>query len=156
MNGPFDIAAIRRRESAVSAVINAVLSFGFFALVFGLSGRMLTMAAPDRFAIDFLPQGFAVSFMASLVPTLVIRGKLRKLGLARADVKLARIMATGLALGLASAVLLLALAIAGPVDAVPLRPALVFKIVYGALLGFACTRIAISSLFAQTTKERPA
>jgi hypothetical protein len=155
MSTRIDLQQMLRREQAVSAAINAVLSAVFFALVFGLAARPLAMGVPDRFALDFLPQGLMVSLMASLVPTLLIRAKLRKAGQG-ALVKVAPIVARGVLVGLASAAVLAALALLGPVQAVPSHPALAFKIVYGALLGLACTRAAVSSLFARATREQAA
>lgn len=146
-----DLPGLLRREQIASALINAVLSLAFFTLVFGLAARPLDMGAPDRFALDFLPQGLMVSLMASLVPTLLARAKLRKTGLAPTGI--ARIVGTGVAIGIASAVVLAALCLLGPMTQVPSHPALAFKIVYGAGLGLGCTRLALTALFARTQKE---
>ncbi|TCM19732.1 hypothetical protein EDF56_103375 [Novosphingobium sp. PhB165] len=150
-----------RQEQAVSAAINAVLSAAFFALVFGLGERQLTIAAPDRFALDFLPQGLMVSLMASLVPALLVRAKLRKmgcfgLGSGPSGGAVRRIVAKGVLLGLASAALLAALALFGPLHAVSSHPALAFKIVYGAALGLLCTRLALTGLFGTIFREHAA
>ncbi|AOR79774.1 hypothetical protein QUC32_00130 [Novosphingobium resinovorum] len=156
-SGPsgLDFRALRRREQGLSAVINAVLSAVFFAIVFGLSARPLTMASPDRFALDFVPQGVMVSLMASLVPTLLVRAKLRGIGLAT-PASVAGIVLRGVACGVASALVLAGLALFGPLHEVPSHPALAFKVVYGALLGLACTRLAVSFLFDRTLKEQAA
>lgn len=151
----FDPQRLLRREQAVSAAINAVLSLLFFSLVFGLAARPLAMGVPDRFALDFLPQGVMVSLMASLVPSLIVRGKLRKEGL-RPAAGLGRVVATGVLAGLASALVLLALALLGPVTRVASLPALAFKIGYGAALGFACTRLALTSLIPGMLQEQAA
>lgn len=150
-----DLRALGRREERLSAVINAVLSAVFFAIVFGLSARPLTMAAPDRFALDFVPQGVMVSLMASLVPTLLVRAKLRAMGLA-APASVAGIVLRGVACGVASALVLAGLAQFGPMHDLPSHPALAFKVVYGALLGLACTRLAVSSLFDRMLREQAA
>ncbi|MGF7154928.1 hypothetical protein [Novosphingobium gossypii] len=152
---PIDLSSLLRCEQAVSAAINAVLSALFFAVVFGLAPRELAMGAPDGFALDFLPQGLMVSLMASLVPTLLVRARLRREGGASGG-RLLPIVARGVLAGLASAVLLAVLALFGPVAQVPAYPALAFKIVYGALLGLACTRVAVSSLFAAAIEEKTA
>ena len=151
---PLTLDRLLRGEQAVSAAINAVLSAAFFALVFGLSQRTLATGAPDRFALDFLPQGLMVSLMASLVPALVARAKLRKAGLIGAGEgpdkgEIARIVLIGVFAGLGSAAVLAALAQFGPLPGVPSYPALVFKIAYGAGLGLACTRFALTALYAR-------
>ena len=155
MSRGIDLQHLLGREQAVSAAINGLLSAVFFALVFGLAARPLAMGAPDRLALDFLPQGLMVSLMASLVPTLVIRAKLRKVGQGAAA-KVVPIVCRGLAAGLASAAVLAALALLGPVQAAPSLAALAFKIVYGSALGLGCTRLAVSSLVAQTTTREQA
>lgn len=141
-------------EQAVSAAINAVLSAAFFALVFGLADRALATGAPDRFALDFLPQGLMVSLMASLVPAFLVRAKLRKAGVISAHEgpeagQIARVVLLSVLAGLGSAALLVALALFGPLASVPSHPALIFKIVYGATLGLICTRLAITALYAR-------
>lgn len=143
-----------RGEQAVSAAINAVLSAAFFALVFGLSQRTLATGAPDRFALDFLPQGLMVSLMASLVPAFVVRAKLRKSGLIGAGEgpetgEILRTVLLAVLAGLGSAAVLAALALFGPLSGVPSYPALVFKIAYGAGLGLVCTRFALTALYAR-------
>lgn len=151
---PQTLDRLLRGEQAVSAAINAVLSAAFFALVFGISQGTLATGAPDRLALDFLPQGLMVSLMASLVPALVMRAKLRKAGLIGAGEgpetgEIARTVCLGVLAGLASAAALAALALFGPLDAVPCLPALVVKIVYGAGLGLVCTRFALTRLYAR-------
>lgn len=150
-----------RREQAASAAINAVLSAVFFALVFGLSQRTLATGAPDRFALDFLPQGLMVSLMASLVPALVVRAKLRKTGMTGAGEgpetgAIVRTVVIGLLAGVGSAAMLAVLALFGPLSGVPSYPALVFKVAYGAGLGLLCTRFALTSLYARRIGGREA
>jgi len=148
-----------RQEQATSAAINAVLSAAFFALVFGLARRPLAMAAPDRFALDFLPQGLMVSLMASLVPALVVRGKLRKAGApgaAPSGARIARAVVGGVLAGLGTAAVLAALALLGPLAHVDSHAALVFKVAYGAVLGLACTRFAVKKLFFPIITEHAA
>lgn len=152
MPAPIDMQRMLRQEQAVSAAINAVLSAVFFAIVFGLAARPLAVGAPDRFALDFLPQGLMVSLMASLVPTLVVRAKLRKVALP-VTAAVGGIVARGVLGGIATALVLAGLALFGPLRDVPSHPALLFKVAYGGLLGLACTRFAVSSVFARTMKE---
>lgn len=159
MQRHFHPERLLRREQLLSAAINAVLSAAFFALVFGIGDRALAMAAPDSFALDFLPQGAMVSLMASLVPALAMRGRLRKSDFLRQgrDPSGGRIVATtakGVLLGLSSGALLFALARLGPLAHVPSYPALAFKILYGAGLGAVCTRLALTGLFEGVFRER--
>ncbi|MBT0667183.1 hypothetical protein HT136_02220 [Novosphingobium profundi] len=141
-----------RKEQAVSAAINAALSAAFFALVFGFAERPLAMGAPDNFAIDFLPQGLMVSLMAALVPSLLVRSRLRKDGRVclsqgpGGGVILREVLVAVLA-GCASAALLMTFALVGPLDGVSARAALAFKIVYGAGLGLLCTRRTLVALY---------
>lgn len=62
-----------RRQIAESAAINAVLSIVFFVALFGMPGRALAWAAPDRLAFDFLPQSGMIGLMSALVPPLLLR-----------------------------------------------------------------------------------
>ncbi|MCJ2183716.1 hypothetical protein MTR62_13595 [Novosphingobium sp. 1949] len=141
------------REQALSAAINGVLSALFFALMFGLTPRLLANGAPDHFARDFLPQGLMVALMGALVPALVVRARLRREGrLARGAGPDAGAIARAVGLsvlgGLASGGALFALALVGPYAMMPLYPALLLKIVYGAVLGTAVTRAALIALYA--------
>jgi hypothetical protein len=56
------------RETALSVLINTVLSVLFFLLVFGPSAPV----EPAAFGRDFLPQSFMIALMGSLVPTLIL------------------------------------------------------------------------------------
>ncbi len=142
-----------RTEQAVSAAINAGFSLAFFAGVFGFADRVLELGAPDRFALDFLPQGAMVALMAALVPSLVLSAKLRRQGLLGAGQgpargEIARTVLLAVLGGLACSAGLIALAYALVPGGVPVWPALAFKIAYGALLGALVTRGALVALYA--------
>lgn len=62
-----------RRETLISAAINCVLSVAFTVLAFGGQARIGWAAL----AWDALPQSFAIALMATLVPTLLTRKRLR-------------------------------------------------------------------------------
>ena len=66
-----------RKETAISAVINAAISAGFVWAAFGGS-RSASVWGPGGVAIDFVPQTFMVALMSVLVPTLLTRTRLRK------------------------------------------------------------------------------
>lgn len=59
------------RETAISAVINAAISAGFFFAMFGL-GAPIAVWGMGGFVFDFMPQSLAVAFFASLVPSLLV------------------------------------------------------------------------------------
>lgn len=144
-----DLATILKRERLVSTVINVVLSTAFFLLVFGPRQRMLTLAAPDGFALDFLPQGAAISLMAALVPSLLVRKALRKDGAAAVPStsaigwQVTRMLATGLAI----AGLLAALCLSLPIEQISWTTALGIKLIFGGLLGFVVTHRALTRLY---------
>ncbi len=65
-----------RRETAISMVINTVLSGVFFLAVFGLHGPV-PIWGMGHYVFDFGPQAFAVAFMSTLVPGALSRKALR-------------------------------------------------------------------------------
>lgn len=65
-------SAYIRRETAVSIVINLVLSALFFMAVFGRSGSVPVWGV-GSYVFDFGPQGFMIALMATLVPGLLAR-----------------------------------------------------------------------------------
>lgn len=144
-----DFGAILKRERLVSTGINLVLSAAFFLVVFGAKGRALTFAEPDGFALDFLPQGVAISLMAALVPSLLVRKALQRAGVADLPATgaiLAQVMRMVVA-GAISAGVMAALCLLGPWGAVDWTPAFALKLVYGAALGFAVTHRALTRLY---------
>lgn len=146
-----DFAAVLKRERLVSTGINLVLSAAFFLAAFGRTNRTLALGDPDGFALDFLPQGGAISLMAALVPSLLVRKALRKggvAGLPSTGSILAQV-ARMVGLGLLSAALLAAICLIGPWTAIGWAPAFALKLVYGGTLGFAITHRALTRLYGQ-------
>lgn len=146
-----DFAAVLKRERLVSTGINVVLSAAFFLAVFGSMNRTLTFADPDGFALDFLAQGGAISLMAALVPSLLVRKALRKGGavaLPSTGAIVAQV-ARMVGLGLVSAGILAAICLLGPWAAIGWAPAFAVKLVYGGALGFAITHRALTRLYGQ-------
>lgn len=72
-------AAYIRRETGVSMVINAVLTLAFFLLVFGRGGAAVPVWGVGAYVFDFVPQGFMIGLMGSLVPG-ALAGKARRAG----------------------------------------------------------------------------
>lgn len=67
------------RETAISVVINVVISLLFVWLVFGGDAE----AARQDVLIDFIPQTFMIALMGSLIPAAITRGKLNRGAVAR-------------------------------------------------------------------------
>ncbi|WP_313443342.1 hypothetical protein [Novosphingobium sp.] len=148
-----NIAARLRREQITSGVINLVLSAGFFFGVFGLANRPLHFAAPDNFALDFLPQAAAIALMSSLVPLLVVSASLRKAGGRTGRIFVARTVLAVVLAGLASAAALAAFCLLGPWREIDWFVALIVKLVYGTGLGVGGTTFALTRLFAHQRRE---
>jgi hypothetical protein len=148
-----NIAARLRREQITSGAINFVLSAAFFFGVFGMANRPLHFAAPDNFALDFLPQAAAIALMSSLVPLLVVSASLRKAGARTGGGFVARTVLIVFSAGLASAAVLAAICLFGPWSEIGWSIALVLKLVYGTGLGVAGTTFALTRLFAHRGSE---
>jgi hypothetical protein len=127
------------REAGVSAVINGLISVGFFVGTFGRIDP-IPVWGTGNYAFDFVPQSFAVAFMSVLVPGFLARkaigaGKLGDCLAPRPGVIAARSLATALvALLVGAGAMALLLWFAGWRD-LPAHPAFAFKIAYGAVLG---------------------
>jgi len=151
---PLNIAARLRREQITSGAINLVLSAAFFFGVFGLANRPLHFAAPDNFALDFLPQAAAIALMSSLVPLLVVSASLRKEGARTGGAAfITRTVLAVVLAGLASAATLAVICVFGPWREIGWTFALAAKLVYGTGLGVAGTTFALIRLFAHRGRE---
>ena len=64
------------RETLVSMMINASLSALFVFLIFGGRDRV-ALWGTGGLALDFVPQTFIIAFMATLVPSLITRRRIR-------------------------------------------------------------------------------
>jgi hypothetical protein len=100
-----------RRETCVSMAINTALTLAFFLAVFGRAGPVPVWT----WVRDFLPQGFMIALMATLVPG-ALAGKALRAGrlapLDRAGPLPRNLFARALLLALASALAAAALAAA--------------------------------------------
>lgn len=130
--------AIILRETALSAVINGVLSVVFFLAVFGVK-EPVTLAA---LAPDFFPQSFMVVLMGSLVPSLLLR---RRVGGPAAPI-VGRCMTLALAASVLGGGSAFALCEVDPLVALPAFLALAIKAAYGVFLSAIFTPIAIGAL----------
>lgn len=64
-----------RRETRVSMAINAVISLAFYLLVFGRSDPVPVWGIGE-WVFDFVPQGFMVALMSTVVPGALATRKL--------------------------------------------------------------------------------
>ncbi|NIJ06759.1 hypothetical protein FHS31_000341 [Sphingomonas vulcanisoli] len=135
-----DLYALLRRETILSFFINALVSVGFFFLVFGW--------APVRgsaLAIDFLPQTFGITCLGGLVPSLIMLARISKGAVVPVGpvptraAQLLRVLGCAMVamplLGGLAALLMLAF---GPVALSP-PAALIVKTLYGGLAGIVTT-----------------
>jgi hypothetical protein len=127
------------RETGVSAVVNGLISVGFFAGTFGRIDP-IPVWGTGNYAFDFVPQSFAVAFMSVLVPGFLARkaigaGKFGDCVAPHPRTIAVRSLSTALvALLMGAGAMALLLRCTGWHE-VPSGPAFAFKIVYGALLG---------------------
>jgi hypothetical protein len=140
------------RETLVSAAINAVISVGFFLLVFGGIDPVPVWGI-GNYAFDFVPQSFAIGLMASLVPGLLCRKAMaagRIAGVSASPGGPGTIVVRAVVNALLAVVVgagLCALVLwATGVDAFAHTPAFVLKVVYGAVLGSLVTRLALGRM----------
>jgi hypothetical protein len=63
-------------ETAISIVINVLISALFMVAVFGRASG-IDLWGPHGLALDFVPQTFMISAMSILVPTLLTRRRVR-------------------------------------------------------------------------------
>ena len=143
-----------RRETAISIVINMALTALFFGVVFGLV-RPVPVWGPGCYVFDFLPQGFMIGPMATLVPgALAIRarraGKVARWPVApplpRGLWARALVLAScGAAAGVAIAAGVLWLA---GLDQLPVVGALCAKLAFAAILAAMVTPLALKAVLA--------
>ncbi|KQS04693.1 hypothetical protein ASG11_10900 [Sphingomonas sp. Leaf357] len=138
--------ALVRRDTIASACANAIVSIGFFLLVFGwgpVAGRSL--------AFDFPVQTFGITFLGGIVPSFIMLARVRKgivspLGpVPSAARQIWRLFGLALAvmpmLGGAAALLMLAF---GPAAISP-QAALIVKSLYGGLVSVVTTPLILRS-----------
>lgn len=142
------------KETIVSALINGAISAGFFLAVFGFSGPVGIWGV-GNFVFDFAPQGFAVAFFATFVPSLILSKAMRSgvaSGGAKSTIPTGRIMLRAVAAGIFAMVVSLALwagvlTLTG-LDVLPAVPAFTMKVVFGLLLGGTVTFLTLRNQIA--------
>ncbi len=147
--------AYLRKESMLSIVINSVLSLLFFLVVFGVDpAGAVRLGGVGGYAIDFLPQSFMVALMSALVPGVITGARIRGGKIAGAP------EATGALAARSMLTAVLALIVGGAIafvlslltgnTALAWFPALVAKIVYGAILAAIVTPVGLRAALRQT------
>jgi hypothetical protein len=143
-----------RRETRVSMAINTTLSLAFFVALFGWHGPVRVWG-PGGWVLDFLPQGFMIALMATLVPGALAGQALRAGRLApigRASPLPRNLVARALLLAAVSALAAASLAavactLAG-LATLPHAAALAIKLVFGALLAALITPAGLRAALA--------
>lgn len=138
------------REMALGAVISGALSILFVYLVFGGAERVTAKSL----MWDAVPQSFMIVLMASLVPGLVTRAKIASGALSgrakgipsKAGVCGRAVLAAAVATALALILHALLLPQLAP-DGASFTSLLVFKSIYGALLGLTAVALLMQYLF---------
>ncbi|MBI1684095.1 hypothetical protein [Caulobacter hibisci] len=136
-------------ETAVSVVINIILSGAFTWLFFG--GRTsIAYAGPHGYGVDVFPQTFAIALMSVLVPSLLTRKRLasgKAQPLAGAGWLPARLVLRAPLLAVAATTLLgggfYGLGQFGLPQTVTVSTLLAIKLVYGALVAVVVTPIGL-------------
>lgn len=145
-----------RRETAVSVIINCVLTIVLFFVVFG-GLRAVPVWGSGGWVFDFLPQSFMIALMSTLVPGFIAQRKVRAGTVATipATTPLPRnLLIRALVLAIGSAVLgtaIVAMVASGAQQAsLPFAVALLLKVVYGAILAAVVTPLALRAALAGT------
>lgn len=130
------------RETAISIVINSMLSLAFFLLVFGTRAQIAIWGA-GNLAFDNAVQAFMIALMSTLVPGMLLHRRLRiAIG--------SRIAARALTSAVAAAVLAGGLAAAGfaifGIDMLDWSHALVFKLLLGAAIAAIVTPLGLKAI----------
>ncbi|MEA3542214.1 MAG: hypothetical protein U9R77_08855 [Pseudomonadota bacterium] len=154
MTGAAAVDAYVRRETRISMAINATLALLIFLAVFGLH-RPVESWGVGGWVFDFLPQSFMIALMSVLIPGLLARQKLKKGALdpvPHGSILPGNLLARALVLAGASAGIGTAL-VAGLVwltgiETINPIPALLFKVIYGAILALIVTPPALRAALA--------
>jgi hypothetical protein len=132
------------RETAISLLINLILSVVFFVVVFGLNSPVPL----DALAPDFFPQSFMVALMGSLVPALLLR---RKVGGAARPILLRALIIALVAVVIAGGSAFLICQANGVKLLDPLH-ALAIKAVFGGALAVLTTPFAVRAALRNATE----
>lgn len=147
-----------RRETAISVVINTVLSVLFYALVFGRQDPVQAWGL-GQWVFDFAPQSFMIALMSIAVPGALTAGRLRSGAVMPLDYSTrlprslpVRALLVAVASAIAGTAIVAALVRLTGLEAIPAAAALVAKAAYGALLAAIVTPAGLRAALARTTR----
>ena len=147
-------------ETAVSVVINVLISALFMFAVFGRT-PLIELWGTHGLAVDFIPQSFMISAMSVLVPTLIARKRIREGALstrlsatpsrpfAHLAVRVVVLAALLTVILGAAGVALLSAVWTGPVGFWQAFP---YKLAYGATVALIATPIGLSMALSEPKK----
>ncbi len=130
------------RETAISTVINGLMSLAFFLLIFGRQGPVAVWG-PGNLALDNVVQAFMIALMSTLVPGALLR---RRLGLKGGRELLVRAAITAVIASILAAGLAALVFAGGEIDALPWAGALRFKLALGASVAAIVTPIGLTAI----------
>ncbi|MEE4155229.1 MAG: hypothetical protein V2I27_13815 [Erythrobacter sp.] len=140
------------RETLISTVPNAIVSAGFVWLVFGRQDR-IGLWGISGLAFDLVPTTFMLTLMTTIALTLIFRKRRRDSGILNEASRGAALplprnpVARGVVLGLVLLVLFVPLSVAA-LSALwagewSYERVLVFKIIYGVIVGWVATPLVV-------------
>ncbi len=142
------------RETAISMGINTGLSMAFYAAVFGRIDPVPVWGL-GKWVFDFVPQGFMIGLMSTLVPGAITARRLSRGEVARLAGRSLlpralgwRAVVIALASAAVSAAAMAAIAFACGLQALPMIAAATIKVGWGALLALVVTPIGLRAALA--------
>jgi hypothetical protein len=139
-----------RTEMIVATIINAILSIVFMLIVFG-GQPIVAVGGRGGLIVDSIPQTAMIALMSMLVPSLLTRRRLKTGRIAPLPepsrwprtVLVRSVLVATVAAAIAWVLHALLMPLVGPLW--PFLPALLFKAVYGAILGAAISGYAVTA-----------
>jgi hypothetical protein len=147
------------KETAISVVINCIISALFVWLMFGDRSAAPLWGA-DGLAVDFVPQTFMIALMGTLVPSAITRRRIRIGALSTEGghgTRLPRnLFLRSIGFAIAATILIAPIAIGVltvlGVASLPFASVLAVKILYGALVALAVTPLAVRAVLREMRK----
>lgn len=144
-----DTAQYVRRGTVNSVIVSSVLTVLMFFLVFGGIDPVPTWGT-GGWVFDFVPQGFMIALMSTLVPGLLARRyvRMRTVAILPGETRLprnllVRAVVLAVAAGVFGTALIGAAAFALQQPAFPFAVALILKVAYGAALAAVITPLGL-------------